>query len=1122
MKNYLRNTLLMTVLTVGLFFVLPQSRILAEEGEDIKQDDVSLNVSNQTDGQADPVGMPAGTVEPEVVNETPEAAEQNADETPTEGEQEQSSGETGTDLANSDNPDQTGEPVSNSQIIQTPDTPPAVIPEGGKPAETTGTPPDQTPPSDSTEAAPETPLQEGSQLPADGETNPEEPGEKLDETPYQTLSEDSVKKASVSLMSASVSNEPEPVTEAVPTEVRDNTYIEGVTYMSNRVYDYDMPIKFRYSDRFFDGSSYYESADDYNLDLATLSAVAAGTTSGSNRAKGYVYNPETGEIDVIEPDVSFEERFENQSKNVQEFMRQMGFSNISVNEAYEKAGTPLSAGVAVGMKEITDADGNPYTLISVFPRSTSYFSEWANGMEIGPDDTQDYAGMESAVRNYILTYLKDYLETNGVQGDIKIWAAGLSRGGGLVNLTAAYLDNELESGSTDALLGVEGVRLSADHIYAYTFGAPNAASDYHAKIGEGETAVYNPLYHNIHNFVATYDMIVGALSGKWPTTRYGADLDKVVNSEEARDCLDELIGWYALINDKDISELNSDYYMHLDEDGNAHYFPIDYTAQYGRYDGMNLEDFIHSYMYHLTETFPRDEFVEEIQTSLMFFGETYYGYPTEIKQRVTSEALLDSAKAKATEVAMEAMIDLYVGDYSGLLDLLKYVFNPKQILPDILLDMFDNIGMVPKWYLEEHREFTEEEIEDGTAREINRGYVVGFVGDLLQLGIMDPIGMYNLYRSYGSLWASHELDVDLSWLHFWDTEENQAFYLDPITDGEKWGYRMVTLPEDEDLIVMVYRGSEPEPEYLEAGIVKDQFYRLGLDPDYYIRMNIDSDGNRILFLRADQEYIVSFMPGVASASTGGMQLVEYQFMENRFVYQPEVVLTVDDYGVDLGSITLNFVTGEDDTYAVDRLFYRIGKIPFGETRQQRMLLSAPLTEKPQHSAEYYSLSKLIQLSAQASIGGAVSDTVNLLFDSSAIEQVKTAELTAAPADGYRFLGWYLNGQLISSDPTITRSYSFLQHSELLTARFELIPVPPKPDPKPDPKPTPGGSGSSGTGSSTIVEVAAVTNGQVTKNVRTVRQNKVPNTGDSNNAVWLFWMMLGLAGTAVSATILKED
>ena len=38
--------------------------------------------------------------------------------------------------------------------------------------------------------------------------------------------------------------------------------------------------------------------------------------------------------------------------------------------------------------------------------------------------------------------------------------------------------------------------------------------------------------------------------------------------------------------------------------------------------------------------------------------------------------------------------------------LLKYVFNPKQILPDILLDMFDNIGMVPKWYLEEHREFT--------------------------------------------------------------------------------------------------------------------------------------------------------------------------------------------------------------------------------------------------------------------------------------------------------------------------------------------------------------------------------------------------------------------------------
>jgi LPXTG-motif cell wall-anchored protein len=163
---------------------------------------------------------------------------------------------------------------------------------------------------------------------------------------------------------------------------------------------------------------------------------------------------------------------------------------------------------------------------------------------------------------------------------------------------------------------------------------------------------------------------------------------------------------------------------------------------------------------------------------------------------------------------------------------------------------------------------------------------------------------------------------------------------------------------------------------------------------------------------------------------------------------------------------------------------------------------------------------MIQIGAQASIGGAVKDRIqNLYFESANSSEVKTATLVATSAAGYRFLGWYLNGELISTDASITRSYKFLNHSELLTARFELIPVPPKPDPKPDPKPVPSGGGS---GSSAIVEVAAVTNGQITPAVNNVRRNKTPNTGDTSNAIWIFWMMLGLAGAAGSVYMLKED
>ena len=1137
-RNYLRNTLLMTVLTVGLFFVLPQSRVLADEVTDEnKQEDVSINVNNQTDGMPVETGLPVTTVNPEVTtetNSTTEEVEPNSEETQqggSEGTLESQNAETsnsqigtgtesegvqvlpptGSDAGNETNAEQqleqTASPTAQTTIPAETNESETIEPTVTEGSESGG------------EEGTETPVTDSSKTPAETEITPVEASEQPDELLTQSLSEESVKKASISAIPASVSNE-EKVDEAVSEKIADNTYIEGVTYMSSRVYDYDMPVKFRYSDTYFTGDS-----TAYNLDLATLSAVAAGTTSGSNRAKGYIYNPaEEGQYEVIE-DVEMAERFMNQSKNVQEFLRQIGFSNVQVNDAYLEMGTPVSAGVAIGKKEITDSTGKKYTLISILPRSTSYFGEWANSMNIGGDDTRDYAGLESAVNDYVLKFLEEYITENEIKGDLKIWTAGLSRGGGLANFTAAYLDKELENGATNQLFGIEGVNLSANDIYAYTFGAPTAASLYNAAYqNEEQEWIYDPLYHNIHNFVASYDMVVGALNGKWPTTRYGADQDYIVDTKEAWDNIQDLLKFYAAVNNKEIDNLTSADYMYADEEGNPHYFPIEYSANY-QGEEMNLEEFIKAYMSNLTEAFSREAFADEIQTGLMFFGETYYGYPSEIKKKLTKDALLDTAKAKGTEVAMEAVFDLFTGNFEALKELLKYVLNPAKILPDVVLDTFDNIGMVPKWNLEKLEEFTPEQVESGEARELNREYLIDLVKAVFKIGIHDPVGLYNLYRSYGSLWASHELDVDLSWLHIKDTEENQKYYLKPVTEGEAWGYRMVTLPQSKDMTILIYESDGKTGKFdfknLRGAVLSDRFYHSDVNPDYYIRMNLDSEGNRILFLRADKEYTLMFKPLVATTTTDGMQLIEYEFMGNRFVYYPEIILDTDDYGVGLGNNELYIIDNDSGLLLTDRLLYNIGKIPLGETTENRIfLMSNETADKPEHNAEYYTLTKMIQIGAQASIGGAVKDRIqNLYFESANSSEVKTATLVATSAAGYRFLGWYLNGELISTDASITRSYKFLSHSELLTARFELIPVPPKPDPKPDPKPAPSDGGS---GSSAIVEVAAVTNGQITPAVNNIRRNKTPNTGDTNNAIWMFWMMLGLAGAAGSVYMLKED
>ena len=41
-------------------------------------------------------------------------------------------------------------------------------------------------------------------------------------------------------------------------------------------------------------------------------------------------------------------------------------------------------------------------------------------------------------------------------------------------LTSAYIDNELgNNGTTESLFNVDGLKLTQDDVYTYTFGAPN-------------------------------------------------------------------------------------------------------------------------------------------------------------------------------------------------------------------------------------------------------------------------------------------------------------------------------------------------------------------------------------------------------------------------------------------------------------------------------------------------------------------------------------------------------------------------------------------------------------------------------------------------------------------------
>ncbi|MBP3868313.1 MAG: hypothetical protein J6D38_04285, partial [Solobacterium sp.] len=257
-RDYLRNTLLMTVLTVGLFFVMPQSRVLAEEGEENKQEqtqeDANLKVSNQTDQ------LPGGTVsllatsaDPAVVGETqttPEGEQQTSGEVqgtenPSSTEGNSNSGTPadtsgGSDAASSSGGGETQENGTSSGESQI---------TGGEAATDAGSsdsssntsqqdlnPDAQTQSGEATDGSTsiDPAPQEGTETPAGTEITPDVEGEEPRETAIESLTEDDQKKLSVSAIPASVSND-ETVVEAIPDKSSDNTYIEGVTYMSSRV-----------------------------------------------------------------------------------------------------------------------------------------------------------------------------------------------------------------------------------------------------------------------------------------------------------------------------------------------------------------------------------------------------------------------------------------------------------------------------------------------------------------------------------------------------------------------------------------------------------------------------------------------------------------------------------------------------------------------------------------------------------------------------------------------------------------------------------------------------------------------------------------------------------------------
>lgn len=284
---------------------------------------------------------------------------------------------------------------------------------------------------------------------------------------------------------------------------------------------------FSYSDSCFMRSSFLGS-DQLEVLSAQVSLASAGDTIGKT------YN----------------------SENIADLLENMGFSDISLNQYYHSQSRANSCAAAVGRKTIMQ-DGKSYTLIAIIPRSAGYGQEWAGNFNVGSGSIHE--GFKDA-RDEILRFVKQYIKEKNINGDLKVWTAGHSRGGAAANMIGAFF-----AGGGISYFG-DTVRITPEDVYCCTFAAPGnikPGTDKKTELSvsgnrsekeysndtpdepfisgqEGITDPSDKVYSGIRNYISDNDLLPLLPPQSWGFTHYGTDIPSDHGTVTTEDMLKEL------------------------------------------------------------------------------------------------------------------------------------------------------------------------------------------------------------------------------------------------------------------------------------------------------------------------------------------------------------------------------------------------------------------------------------------------------------------------------------------------------------------------------------------------------------------------------------------------------
>ena len=267
--------------------------------------------------------------------------------------------------------------------------------------------------------------------------------------------------------------------------------------------DSDSAAEYWYSDSYFS-----QSATKYNASLATMSLCLELSTWSSFEKENW-YHPSYTPKDAA----FWQDKLCNVktlllgNPNAEDGYGGIGFSDFKANDFWQDAPTKDSIGVCAARKSISTSLGDKYTLIALVVRGGGYGAEWASNFTIGKSGEHD--GF-AAARNNVLDFLDTYISSLNLsdnEKNIKIWVTGYSRAGATANMVAGALDTYHSL--------PDGAVTSIDDIYCYTFEAPQGAV--RSSLREN--------YSNIFNVLNLNDLVPLVAPYSWDFARYNYQND---------------------------------------------------------------------------------------------------------------------------------------------------------------------------------------------------------------------------------------------------------------------------------------------------------------------------------------------------------------------------------------------------------------------------------------------------------------------------------------------------------------------------------------------------------------------------------------------------------------------